>query len=278
VVATSRGDYLQGAEVAQLIPGGSVEVALSWHNSARLSPPIGTEWLQGTQDPAKPWKLGKLSGTTNEEQVDVGDFDQDGDLDLHLGASWLRRDPQGFTPQAGVDLSNGDPDRVRAADLDGDGDLDVVLSAEHTSGENPSFLAWGENTPGGWIEHEIATSGSFELLSMDVGDIDRDGDVDIAAGEHQGNGRVWVYENLGGAQAWLEHPVDSGDPAIDHHSGTQLRDIDGDGDLDILSIGWQAGRRSLVLYENTGAAPGEPQVYLPSAMNSADQGAAGPSE
>ncbi len=271
-VAASRGDFLQGAVTAQLIPGGPVEVVLSWHNGARSSPPVGTEWLQNSPDPAHPWRLGQLSPVTNEEQVSAGDIDQDGDLDLHLGASWLRHDPAGYTAQAGVTLSNGEVDRVQMADLDEDGDLDVILTAEHTARANPSFLAWGENTGVSWIEHEIPTSGGFELLSLDVGDIDQDGDLDLAVGEHQGNGRVWVYENLGRGRAWRERPVDDGDSAIDHHNGTQLKDVDGDGDLDILSIGWQPGKRSLVIYENTSAGPGAPQVYLPNAVLLADMG------
>jgi hypothetical protein len=39
--------------------------------------------------------------------------------------------------------------------------------------------------------------------------------------------------------------VSTGD---EHHDGAVLVDIDGDGDLDIISIGWAHGR--VLLYEN----------------------------
>ncbi len=44
------------------------------------------------------------------------------------------------------------------------------------------------------------------------------------------------------------HVVDAGAPGLDHHDGTILADLDGDGDLDIASVGWEPV--SLVIYEN----------------------------
>jgi len=55
-----------------------------------------------------------------------------------------------------------------------------------------------------------------------------------------------VFENLdqrGGR--WRAHEVSRGD---EHHDGAILVDIDKDGDLDILSIGW--GHTRVLLYEN----------------------------
>jgi len=250
---SSRGDFLQGSEVAQLISGEGPEVILSWHNGARVSPVIGTEWLKVPSDATQQWALGQLIDTTNEEQVSVGDIDQDGDLDIHLGTSWLSNSSGTFSTQTGASLTGGDPDRVRLADIDGDSDLDVVITAEHADSSNPSHLVWAENngSGGGWAVHEIPTSGSHELLSMDVGDIDQDGDIDISVGEYGGDGKVWIYENTNRGGSWGEYVVDSGSSTIDHHSGAQLHDVDADGDLDIVSIGWLDGKQSVVVYENT---------------------------
>jgi hypothetical protein len=49
----------------------------------------------------------------------------------------------------------------------------------------------------------------------------------------------------GSGSVWKEHVVHVGD---EHHNGAHVADIDGDGDLDIVSIGWTHGR--VVLYEN----------------------------
>ena len=120
------------------------------------------------------------------------------------------------------------------ADLDGEGDLDVVIGVEF--GQR---LVWGESTDAGqtWTERVIATD--FDYFSVDAADIDRDGDVDVVGGAHQGNGEVFIYENNGQGVSWTTHVVDPGDSnQIDHHDGTQLVDMDLDGDLDIISIGW----------------------------------------
>ena len=57
---------------------------------------------------------------------------------------------------------------------------------------------------------------------------------------------LFVYENLdGNGNQWQEHTVYQGD---EHHDGAQVVDIDGDGDLDIISIGW--GHNDVLWYEN----------------------------
>ena len=236
------GDFLQGVTLGQLLVGGQEEVVLSWHNGG-----FGTAMLSVPDDPTTAaWPLTVLSATTNQEQVPTGDLDGDGDLDVHLGTSWLRQDAGGaFSVQGGITLDGSDvPDRVALADLDGDGDLDVVIGVEFGTA-----LVWGENDGSGgtWTKHPIAAD--FEYFSVGVADVDGDGDIDVVGGAHMGNGEVSLYENDGTGQAWTTHVIDSGDSAaIDHHDGTVLVDMDLDRDLDVVSIGWS--KRSLVVYEN----------------------------
>ncbi len=236
------GDFLQGVAVDQVAAGGQEEVVISWHNGGS-----GTAMLEVPDDPtAAAWPLTPLSATTNQEAVPTGDLDGDGDVDVHLGSSWLRQESDGtFSTRPGVALGGGGvPDRVALADLDGDGDLDVVIGVEFGSA-----LVWGENdgAGGGWSEHPIASD--FDYFSVGVGDVDGDGDPDVVGGAHLGGGEVTLYENDGTGLGWTAHVVDPGDStAIDHHDGTQLVDMDLDRDLDVISIGWS--KRSLVIYEN----------------------------
>ena len=86
-----------------------------------------------------------------------------------------------------------------------------------------------------------------------MADMDRDGDLDAVVGEHNydypDQARLLVYENLDGkAEDWREHLVYQGD---EHHDGAFPIDIDLDGDVDILSIGW--GHDNVLLYENNPA-------------------------
>ncbi len=239
--ATS-GDFLQGVSVRQVLAGGQEEVVLSWHNGGN-----GTALLAVPDDPTTTaWPLSVASATTNQEEVPVGDLDGDGDADIHLGTSWLRQEAGGtFSVQSGISLGGGAvPDRVKLADLDGDGDLDVVIGVEFGSA-----LVWGENdgSGGGWTNRAIASD--FDYFSVDVGDVDHDGDVDVVGGAHQGNGEVSLYANDGTGLGWTTQVIDSGDSTqIDHHDGTVLVDMDLDGDLDLVSVGWTM--RSLVIYEN----------------------------
>ncbi len=234
------GDFLQGVRVGQVFEGGGPEVVLSWHNRT------STQLLHAPASSGDAWQHEVISETTNGEQIALADLDGDGDTDIHLGTHWLRQENDGdWTTFNAVSLGDGDPDRVQLADLDGDGDLDVVIAAEHAD-----RLAWGEH-PGdptqAWPEHVIDTE--YLLMSLDVADLDGDGDLDLVAGEHKGEGRAFVYENRDGGQTWTRHTLDAGDlNGLDHHTGTRLFDADGDGDLDVASIGWQS--RLLVLYEN----------------------------
>jgi hypothetical protein len=58
-----------------------------------------------------------------------------------------------------------------------------------------------------------------------------------------------TFENVDRGESWTPHVIDAGRRhVIDHHNGTRLVDIDADGDLDIVSIGWN--NPTVWLYEN----------------------------
>ncbi len=232
------GNFLQGAAFGSF--GGGRQVVLSWHNQAG-----GTEALSVPANATgAPWPLQQLSPTAAGEEISAGDIDNDGDLDLLLGARWLENDPPNWTARTLFNKAY-EADRNRLADMDGDGDLDAVVGFEGISVNRP--VAWYEqpaNPAALWAEHDIGTAVGPQ--SLDVGDLDGDGDADVVVGEHNladaNEGRVLVFENRDGS--WQEHVVATGH---EHHDGTQLFDADGDGDLDVVSIGWSHG--NVLLYE-----------------------------
>jgi hypothetical protein len=199
-----------------------------------------------------------------------GDVDGDGDLDVPVGESDgqvrylentgdLTRTPTYSdatdNPFAGEDA--GDNAAPALADFDGDGDLDAV------SGKSAGDLVYFENTgtkrdPN--YESRLGSDNPFNNTSFGgesapiALDFDGDGDFDVAVGQQ--DGMVGYLENTGSAtnpsfteRTGSDNPFDGFDVGEEAKLGAA--DIDGDGDLDILSGKASGG---LVYFENTGSS------------------------
>jgi len=186
---------------------------------------------------------------SQDEQISSGDIDNDGDVDILLGTLWLENTGGAWT-QHTLFNTGDDPDRNLLVDMDHDGDLDAVIGYQAIS--TTGALAWyeqGTDPTAQWTEHLIANITG--PMSVDVADLDNDGDLDVVAGEHDLNNpssaRAMAFENTDGAgTSWTPYTIHTGD---EHHDGMQLVDIDNDGDLDVISVGWK--NNIVVLYENT---------------------------
>lgn len=241
-IEPAEGDFLQG--IARIFTGyRKMAIALSWHRGGQ-----GIQLLSVPKDPvAEMWSWHRIADISQDEQLSVGTISPP-NPDLLLGTKWIERNGDRWTVHT-LNPTEGSPDRNRLADMNGDGRLDAVVGFEAIN--IPGKLAWYEQPKeptDTWVEHIIGWP--VGPMSLDVADLDRDGDFDVVVGEHNyrepATARLIVFENLDGAgQKWKEHLVHQGD---EHHDGAVLADIDNDGDLDIISIGWTHGK--VVLYEN----------------------------
>jgi FG-GAP-like repeat len=94
--------------------------------------------------------------------------------------------------------------RAEAVDLDGDGDLDIVASTLIPGmagyGKPLPSLVWLEQVAPGKFERHTLEKGGYHA-TLDVGDVDGDGDVDVVTGNFAVDGQrtetwVEVWENL----------------------------------------------------------------------------------
>jgi hypothetical protein len=96
--------------------------------------------------------------------------------------------------------------RAEAADIDGDGDLDIIACALLAGGSDVDektlpALVWLEQTkPGVFVRHTIEM-GMPRHATLDLADIDGDGDIDIVVGNFSINQPlaswvdVWVNQS-----------------------------------------------------------------------------------
>ena len=169
--------------------------------------------------------------------VYAADLDGDGDMDL-LSASalddkiaWYENvDGLGnFGAQQIISTDANSAQAVFASDLDGDGDIDV-LSASSSDDK----IAWYENTDGlgTFSSEQIITTDAMSANSVFASDLDGDGDMDVLSASYNDDKVAW-YENTDGQGSFSLPQIISleGDGAYSVYA----EDIDGDGDVDVLS-------------------------------------------
>lgn len=244
---SDTADGAQSIEVGDLDGDGDLDVLsasfsddkIAWYDNDGSVPPVFTERL--------------ISNTANgAKSVKTGDVNGDGYLDV-LSASeldgqivWYEND--GMIPPTFIGrLISDTADLARSVavgDLDGDGDLDVLSASS-----NDDKVVWYVND-GGVVPvftEQLINDMADGAVSVTVGDSDGDGDLDVFLASFDDDKITW-YENNGAVlPTFTERLIsDTADGAI----SVDVGDVDGDGDLDVLSASLNDDK--IVWYEKTG--------------------------
>ncbi|RED92024.1 FG-GAP repeat domain-containing protein [Marinoscillum furvescens] len=242
VPATSHVNS-QGFKKASIFGGNKPELLIAGNGDVYA--------LQIPDDPKKPWPVLKVAANTSDEGIGIGDVNGDNSPDIVTGRRrageeepkvlvWFRnagKQPEWDAQEIG---STEHPiDRVEVADLDGDGDQDVVITEERYPGLEPdAHLIWFENPgqgKGQWPSHIITTA--YSLNNLDIADLDGDGDADLVTSEHKGVELELMWWLNDGQGTFTKKVMGTGH---ENHLGTQLADLDLDGDLDVYGAAWDA--------------------------------------
>ncbi|HSH04726.1 MAG TPA: Ig-like domain-containing protein, partial [Anaerolineae bacterium] len=196
-------------------------------------------------------------GNNDSSIPSLGDIDNDGDIDAIVpnrdtsnAAVWinqggLQNGTLGTFSPGTPNIASGDSFGGQLTDIDNDGDLDFIVFPY--LGDGQVWLNQGGNQGGTLGDFGLApatTIPGFSNLTLELGDLDNDGDDDIIISHNGGDTDIWL--NQGGAQGGtigtfgttpftsLSHPGGAG------IYGITLADFDLDNDLDVALTTIQA--------------------------------------
>ena len=183
-----------------------------------------------------------------------GDYDNDGWQDLLLTGDsssgsitklYHNNGDGTFTDSGNGLASVSFRSTVAWGDYDGDGDLDILLTG--FSGSTRYALVYRNNGDGTFTYNEAGLAGTADA-GAGWGDLDNDGDLDIAYAGTDAGTRLYRNDGGGAFSVWPDDFSNVRDASV------AWGDYDRDGRLDLLVAGYDGSQRVTKLYRNVSAA------------------------
>ncbi|MDR3632302.1 MAG: VCBS repeat-containing protein [Isosphaeraceae bacterium] len=200
-----------------------------------------------------PWPSVLLADIKGGEGLAKADIDGDGQVDLVGAGYW-------FKHRGGLDFEPLLIDekfrvsRTAAGQLVEGGRPEVVF----VIGDGVGRLKWFEQRAQGWVGHDLLGEDVVRGHSLELADVNQDGHLDIFCAEmakwtdlaerpDHPSARMWIFYGDGHGQ-FHQSLIATG---IDNHE-SRVADLDGDGDLDIVSKPYNSDTPRLDIWLNGG--------------------------
>ena len=181
--------------------------------------------------------------------ISSGDVDNDGDTDLISGSyenskiHMLQNDGLGNFAVSEVQ-SGINADVVELVDINNDEKLDIIGCGSNTY--NAEFIYYKLGINNGTFASEVIIDDSQSLQSVEIGDLNNDGLVDIVGAQYEYYGgydeKLIAYVQNG--ISFDKHIIDSLGDAVSLERSVALGDLNGDDKLDVITGHYFIGRTS----------------------------------
>lgn len=239
---TTDADDAQSVYAEDVDGDGDMDVlSAAWSGDARVA------WYEndGSQNFTSHVLTTHFQSSINS--VYAKDIDSDGDIDLlssedtYMVIEWHENDGyQNFTNHFLIENTQN-PRSLYAKDIDADGDMDVLAAVTY---ENK--IEWYENDGNQSFTSHTISDIPNNPYSVYAKDVDGDGDLDVLSASYATYlNEVLRWHENDGNQNFTTHMIPTN---MSRAHSVYAKDVDGDGDIDVLS-----GGTKIEWYENDGS-------------------------